>query len=227
MLFGSYARGDFGRSSDVDVLVLLDGTALTERTDAHASAAKLVNQVEFEFRLPMHLAPLVANAEHPEVWGSDLIEAIWSEGVILYARAGVLARFRPPGLAPWMLARFSVAAAPPADRVRLSRRLHGVGKRPGLIRPPALALGPGVVLVPGHLQQALRDALDDAGATYDLFPIWRDTRAHQAATVQAIRAPAARVRLCRVGVSACRALPNRVDDQPNGQHHLPGRSLPG
>jgi hypothetical protein len=122
----------------------------------------------------MHLAPLVASVERPDEWGPDLLHAIWSEGIVLYARAGLLARFRPPGLAPWTLARFSAAKSAPTDRVRLSRRLHGSGKRPGIIRPPALALGPGVVLVPGHMQQILRDALDESGATYDLFPIWRE-----------------------------------------------------
>src|SRR5205085_154732 len=82
-----------------------------------------------------------------------------------------LARLLPGGMTPWTLARFSVARVPAADKVRLSRRLHGHGKRPGLLCSPALALGPGVVLVPAEWQATLRVALEEAGATYDLFPL--------------------------------------------------------
>ena len=125
-------------------------------------------------RLPMHLAPVIAAAERPSALGPDLLHAIWTEGVVLYARAGLIARLQPDGLAPWTLVRFSVARARPSERVRLSRRLHGVGERPGLLRPPALTLGPGVLLLAAGQQQAVRAALDDAGASYDLWPIWRE-----------------------------------------------------
>ena len=78
------------------------------------------------------------------------------------------------GLTPWTLVRFSAARARPAERVRLSRRLHGAPGRAGLLRPPSLALGPGVILVPAGQQRAVRAALDDAGASYDLIAVWRE-----------------------------------------------------
>src|SRR5205823_14636931 len=54
VLYGSYARGDFGRKSDVDLLVL------TERADdAPAFTAEAI-EVERAHQLPMHLAPQVA-----------------------------------------------------------------------------------------------------------------------------------------------------------------------
>jgi len=174
ILFGSYARGDFGRSSDVDLLLVVEGATQPGETNIGAEALRLVGEVEAEMRLPMHLAPLIAAAERPSALGPDLLHAIWTEGVILYARAGVVARLQPAGLAPWTLVRFSVARARPTERVRLSRRLHGVGGRPGLLRPPASALGPGALLLPAGQQEAVRAALDDAGASYDLVPIWRE-----------------------------------------------------
>ncbi|MBI2940835.1 MAG: nucleotidyltransferase domain-containing protein [Chloroflexi bacterium] len=174
ILLGSYARGEFGRSSDVDILILFEGEERPELADTGRAALRVVGEVEAEARLPMHLAPLLASVDRPGDLGPDLIHALWADGIILYARAGALARFQPPGLAPWTLIRFSVARARPAERVRLSRRLHGARGRPGILALPALVLGPGAILVPGSQQQAVRAALDEAGATYDLIPVWRE-----------------------------------------------------
>lgn len=58
--------------------------------------------------------------------------------------------------------------------LRLSRQLHGTGGRSGIIQPPALTLGRGALLVPGSNAVTVRDALDAAGASYDVIPVWRD-----------------------------------------------------
>src|SRR3954470_22439184 len=117
--FGSYARGEAGRSSDLDVLILFEGESPPERRDIGRSAARVIAEAEFEYRLPVHLAPLLASVDRPADLGPDLIHALWADGVVLFARAGALARLLPDGLTPWTLARYSVARAPAADRVRL------------------------------------------------------------------------------------------------------------
>jgi predicted nucleotidyltransferase len=174
ILFGSYARGEQGRTSDVDLLVLIDADERPERTEVGRAVLGMIGEVEAEARLPMHLSPLLAAAGRPADLPSDLLHAIWADGIVLYARLGVLEKLQPTGLAAWSLIRYSVARARPSERVRLSRRLHGGGGRVGLVRPPSLALAPGVVLVRAEQQQAVRDALDEAGATYDALPVWRE-----------------------------------------------------
>lgn len=177
IVFGSYARGEFGRASDVDLLVLLGGEASAEQDDAGRAIPRLVGEIETELRLPMHLAPLLASVGHVghmEDLGPDLLHDLWRDGVVLYAEAAALALLQPRGLSPWTLFRFSAAKAAPNERVRLSRRLHGLSGRPGLIRPPALRLGRGALLVPASLEQAVRAALDEAGAVYDPIPVWRE-----------------------------------------------------
>ena len=180
ILFGSYARGIFGRNGDVDLLVLLElidsveTEAPAERTDTGCTALRLVGEAEAEARLPMHLAPLLARVDRLTDLGPELLHDLWTDGVVLYARAHGLAGLQPEGLAAWTLVRFSAARAQPHERVRLSRRLHGARGRPGIVRPPALTLGRGALLVPAGQQQAVREALDEAGATYDLIPVWRE-----------------------------------------------------
>lgn len=172
VLFGSYARGEFGRKSDVDLLILFEGEEPPERAEIGRAALRTCGEIETEYRLPMHLAPLLASVDRASDLGPDLLHAIWTDGLILYADASALARLQPPGLAPWVAIRFTTVRLSPSERVRLSRLLHGFGSRPGLVQPPGLVLGKGALLVPGAQQKGLRDALDTVGASYDLFPLW-------------------------------------------------------
>jgi hypothetical protein len=174
VLFGSYARGDFGRKSDVDLLVVLKGRESAPIEPVRQDVLRLLGEVEYRHRLPMHLAPLMASVHDPAALGPELLHSVWEDGVILYAEAGALAQLRPTELAPWTLFRFSQPHATAVDRVRLSRRLYGVGGRPGIVRPPGLPIGRGAVLVPGGEAQAVRDTLEEAGAVYDAIPVWRE-----------------------------------------------------
>lgn len=175
IVFGSYARGEYGRKSDLDLLILFEGREGPETTAAGGAALQIVGEMESTERLPMHIAPLLASVDRPEDLGPELIHNIWTDGVILYARAAALARLRPEGLSPYAVIRFTMVGARPEDRVRLSRRLHGMQGRGGILAPPAVALGRGVLLVPAAQQTAVRQALDEAGASYDIIPVWRES----------------------------------------------------
>lgn len=173
LVFGSYARGEFTRKSDVDLLVLFADSPKADEGQLRETVLRLISELETRHRLPMHLAPLLASAD-PRELGAELLHDLWRDAVVLYAQAAALVRLRPIGLAPWTLFRFSLSGARPGERVRLSRRLHGLAGRPGLVRPPGLTLGRGVLLVPATQYAAVRDALDEAGASYDAIPIWRE-----------------------------------------------------
>jgi hypothetical protein len=173
-IFGSYARGDFGRKSDLDLLVVLRAGSEEERRATELRATTVIAQAELSARLPMHLAPLVVDGDRPEQIGSALLHELWTDAVILHATGSALALLRPVGLVPWTVVRFSLKGAAPSDRVRLARQLHGLRGRPGTIRLPGLNLARGAALVPAEQSRAVRDALDDAGATYDLIPVWRE-----------------------------------------------------
>lgn len=169
ILFGSYARGEYGRKSDVDLLLLLLDPDL-RRPFLH-----FAGELESKYQLPMHLALLIADPSCPDELGTDLLHAIWTDGVVLYADAAALALLQPSGLVPWEVIRFTGKRLTAAKRVELSRRLYGREERKGLVAPPGLSLGPGVVLLPPTQAQKVKNALDEIGASYDVFPIWRGT----------------------------------------------------
>ena len=67
-----------------------------------------------------------------------------------------------------------MAGARPEERVRLSRRLHGIKGKGGALGPEAVALGRGALPIPASQQAKTREILDEAGATYDVIPVWRE-----------------------------------------------------
>lgn len=173
VLFGSFARGEYGRKSDVDLLVLLDQDDAAESSPVSQQILRLIGELESQWRLPMRLAPMISSARRPDDLGADLMHDLWHDGVVLYGQAHALAALQPDTLVPWTLFRFSASKAAPSERVHLSRRLHGSRERPGLVRPPALVLGRGALLVPADQHRPVLEALEVAGATYDIIPVWR------------------------------------------------------
>jgi predicted nucleotidyltransferase len=174
LAFGSYARGDFGRTSDLDLLILLRPVSGNERPEIEQRIVSTVIDAEAIMRLSVHLAPLIVVASNPEELGSSLLHEIWTDSIIFYADAAALATLQPSGLAPWNVIRFSLGGAMPRDRVRLARRLHGTAGRAGAIRLPGLNLARGAAFVPADQARTVRDALDEARASYDLIPVWRE-----------------------------------------------------
>lgn len=174
VVFGSYARGDFGRKSDIDLLVLLRGTSGGGHDEARRRVVVEISEIESEARLPVHIAPLVAIAGDPDALGASLLHELVTDGIVLYGEWSALAMLRPSGLAPWDVVRFSLKGTLPNERVRLARRLHGTRGRHGLISLPGLDLARGAALVPAERARAVCEALDDAGAIYDIIPVWRE-----------------------------------------------------
>ncbi len=175
VLFGSYARGDFGRKSDIDLLVLLKPLPGEDPAECRRRVIDTVSEVEADARLPVHISPLVAEADDSESLGPTLLHELWTDGIVLYGEAAALARLQPGGLAPWSAVRFSLKGTASKARVRLARRLHGASGKLGIIRLPGLNLARGAALVPAEQARAVQTALDEAGATYDAIPVWRDT----------------------------------------------------
>ena len=70
ILYGSYARGDFNKNSDIDIMILTDFTAYN---------------IEWNNKFNIHLSPLVKNIDRFNYWLEALpfYMNVQNEGVIL------------------------------------------------------------------------------------------------------------------------------------------------
>ena len=86
ILYGSYARGDFGPDSDIDIMILLDITDV----DLKKYSMEL-SYMTFDFNLDNNLdiKPIAKNEEHFKKWldNYSFYANVNKEGVILYGAA--------------------------------------------------------------------------------------------------------------------------------------------
>lgn len=86
ILYGSYAREDFGPDSDIDIMILLDLSDL----DAKAYGQQL-SYMTYDFNLEHNLdiKPIAKSEEHFKKWmvNYPFYANIHKEGVVLYGAA--------------------------------------------------------------------------------------------------------------------------------------------
>lgn len=84
ILYGSYARGDFGDDSDIDIMILVD------LADAEIKEkGRLLSDMTFDYNFDndVEIRPIVKNLEHFNKWvrSYPFYHNIKKEGVELYA----------------------------------------------------------------------------------------------------------------------------------------------
>lgn len=68
-LYGSYARGDYNESSDVDILILVD----LDDAQIKQKMSELADYTfEMELKCELQLSPIVINEEQFEYWSDTL-----------------------------------------------------------------------------------------------------------------------------------------------------------
>lgn len=83
ILYGSYARGDYHASSDIDIMILVnaDESVIKEK-------GRMLSDVTFDFNLDhdMLIMPIVKNISHYQYWlqADPFYQNIKKEGVELY-----------------------------------------------------------------------------------------------------------------------------------------------
>lgn len=83
ILYGSYARGDYSESSDIDIMILVDSPE-----DAIKQKGRMVSDITFDFNLDhgILIMPIAKNVNHFQYWLSadPFYQNVKSEGVELY-----------------------------------------------------------------------------------------------------------------------------------------------
>lgn len=85
VIYGSYARGDYTKSSDIDVMILVKTSEdhIRKYADAVADCA-----FEYLMRYGVDISPVVKNEEHFNYWADNLpyYRNVRDEGVVIHAK---------------------------------------------------------------------------------------------------------------------------------------------
>ena len=84
ILYGSYARGDFNKSSDIDIMILTDLTD-DEIVQYRSEIVQLAYDIEWDNKFDIHLSPLVKNIDRFNYWleAMPFYMNVQKEGVVL------------------------------------------------------------------------------------------------------------------------------------------------
>ncbi len=82
-MYGSYARGDYTESSDIDIMILVDSTE-----DTIKQKGCMVSDITFDFNLDhdIMIMPIVKNVNHFQYWlpADPFYKNVKNDGVELY-----------------------------------------------------------------------------------------------------------------------------------------------
>ncbi len=119
IVYGSIARGDYGPSSDIDVLVIVDAP------DSLEAVQEIIAGLELN-RLGQ---PLFRTREQLQDVDAGLMRNVFREGQVLFSRmpfsipaAGIL------DVHPWVLYTFKLKDLPQNEKARFNRRLYSSAK---------------------------------------------------------------------------------------------------
>jgi len=83
ILYGSYARGDYTKDSDIDIMILVD--LADKKLD---SSLDSLSELGFQYNVEhdVWIMPIVKNIEHFQYWGSayPFYKNVQKEGITLY-----------------------------------------------------------------------------------------------------------------------------------------------
>ena len=86
ILYGSYARGDYTKDSDIDIMILVD--LPDEKLDSYLDS---LSELGFQYNVEhdIWIMPIVKNIEHFQYWDSayPFYRNVHKEGVTLYETA--------------------------------------------------------------------------------------------------------------------------------------------
>lgn len=84
ILYGSYARGDFNKNSDIDIMILTDLTD-DELVKYRSEISDLAYDIEFDNNFDVTLSPLIKNIDRFNYWLEALpfYMNVQKEGVVL------------------------------------------------------------------------------------------------------------------------------------------------
>ena len=181
ILFGSVARGEADKRSDVDVLVVFGSVRASNKIKEKSEVSKIALDVGKEFDRGLQLVLTNKNFEKLD---RSFVEGVLKEGVTIYGRIPRVDSNKLK-LEPYSLIYFSLGKLARTDKMKLRRILYGhetEKKYKGKVYKSRLVglveqvegrrTGIASVLIPVKKAKTVTDALKRFGAEYSRIDVW-------------------------------------------------------
>ncbi|MBI2139186.1 nucleotidyltransferase domain-containing protein, partial [Candidatus Woesearchaeota archaeon] len=175
ILFGSVARGDFTKESDIDIFIDT-GEPVEKEAESMLKlfSSSALHKIWAQKGVKNEISLKVGKLEE---W--PLRREIVSSGMLLYGKYAQL----PENAAYYLLIAFEVKNKSPSQQVKIWRNLYGckqrVGKKVyisnGMVGDSGgKKLGRGIVVVPMEKRKDILDFLKGNKVNHQVFEIWSD-----------------------------------------------------
>ncbi len=185
ILFGSVAKGEIHKKSDIDVLLLFEMKGNPETRREGKTVHRIASEVSKRHQLRHSFSFVMYNVNEIESGQIDFLKEVIREGVGLWIRADVGMLTEPhSSLKPKTMLRYSLKGLSQKDKMAVHRALYGyrvvkkvrgkeyVNESPGLIEEMGEKMGPGLILVDFDRAKAVERILDKYGAEFESLDVW-------------------------------------------------------
>lgn len=180
-LFGSVAKGDADRRSDVDLLIVLDTYSSNyEEMDVKAKISQLALTLEKEY--DRRIQVIFTNKNYDGLDGY-FIENVLKEGTLLYSNSPYV-RIKGLDAEPYSMILYSLGNLNPREKMKVKRLIHGNRTRKtlkgkvyenekiGLVQQlQGIRIGAGAIGIPQKSVKIVEDELTKLSVTYKKIDI--------------------------------------------------------
>jgi len=170
LVYGSYARGDFGASSDIDLFILLSRSAATEKV--HKAIIAL------EEKIGRRIQPTIRTSRELTGTDSGLLQNVLREGRLLFLRefqevpAAALLKQQPYRLYSFRLSSLSQKQKAKFNRQFYARTAKNYRYQGILQKLGGEKLTSGCVMIPFARKAELEAFFGKSGIKYEAKNIW-------------------------------------------------------
>ena len=173
LLFGSVARGDFDKESDIDIFVETDEEKENIQKILNLFNSSMINE---NFSIKGINNDIVVKAGRLEEWGS-LKDSILADGISLYNKYDA----SPEGLKHEYIFKISLDKLKRRKKVELWRQLYGYTQKvksktydyPGIIvNKQGKKMANGIFLIPAKHKKTFTTLLKENKVSYELHEVW-------------------------------------------------------
>jgi predicted nucleotidyltransferase len=182
ILFGSVARGEADRRSDVDIVVILDSLKPIAELEEARKVSEIALDVERDLGKPIQLIITNKNFEKLDEY---FVKQILSEGIVLYGKSICIVHNKLK-LAPFAVVNYILEGLSQTEKMRVKRAIYGqtthkktknkiyTTTHEGMLKKAqGEKLGSGSIIVPKNNLHDIEETLKRLGVNYRVIDVWR------------------------------------------------------